>query len=72
MHTYFYEKMITNKCFRKKTLIDTFQKTVKYLKENNISNNKKWLLSFYHFLSGFLKKVEFFTTLYQTLSMRLF
>ena len=42
--------------------MDTFQNTVKYLKENNISNNKKWLPSFYHFLSGFLKKVELFTT----------
>ena len=45
--------------------MDTFQNTVKYLKEDNISNNKKWLPSFYHFLSGFLKKFEFFTTLYQ-------
>ena len=42
------------------------------LKENNISNNKKWLPSFYHFLSGFLKKIEFFTTLYQVLFTRLF
>ena len=52
--------------------MDTFQNTVKYLKENNISNNKKWLPSFYHFLSGFLKKIEFFTTLYQILFTRLY
>ena len=36
--------------------MDTFQNTVKYLKENNISNNKKWLPGFY---LVFLKKSNF-------------